>query len=545
MIIGDFNKIDLTTSNFKDIISVGNFYVDKTRMIENFLSSSNSVHLVARQRRLGKTLNMNMLRCFLTDSEDLRHLFKGLYVEESPVWRMANSAPVFYFDFKGLDTSTYKQQVVQMAVKHIYSVINPDLLQGYMKHRYESLINVPGFESSALHILTEIVHEATGKRSYLLIDEYDKLLMENFENESYGVIRNFMTALFSAAVKGNEYLEKALLTGVMRISHESMFSGLNNIVTYDVFNDDLYTDDYGFTEEEVAEIGKLADFDVSELRRWYNGVRVFGKPVYNTYSVMSFLHRRQYDCYWGKSGTMDVIRNQINEERRWVLAKLLLGERAEVPMENRVSLCRMAEGTSDEAFYSLLVQGGYLALGEKVPDKFSTYYVSLPNTELMHVWREFVLTNLFKNSRVVRTLFDHIDDLETFQSDLEYFLSDRLSYHDLFSKGGDEPRRKNERVYHVFLLGLLSAYEDTRVRQPASNAETGFGRCDVLVERPVANIIFEMKASKTEGDLEEDSQKALEQISAKRYGVDLNPSKRLVKVGIAFFGKKVVVKCAE
>ena len=347
MTTGDINKITLSFSSFERIISKGQFYVDKTRFIEHFLTSSSEVILVARQRRLGKTLNMDTLRCFLTDKEDLQHLFKGLYIEKSPVWEMANSAPVFYFDFKNLQAANFKVVIYDMICDYIDTYCDETQLSRAAR-RYVS--NNDSENANGLLYLTESVYKATGKRSYILIDEYDQILMHNYDKESYEEIRNFITHLFSSAVKSNQYLEKALLTGVMRISHESMFSGLNNIITYDVFRDNVYTNDYGFTEEEIEEISKYADFDISELRQWYNGVRIFGTPIYNTYSVMSYLLHKQYDCYWGKSGTMDMIRNLLNDNRRAVLAKLLAGEQAEVPIVDRVSLCQLAIDAGDEAF---------------------------------------------------------------------------------------------------------------------------------------------------------------------------------------------------
>ena len=542
MAIGDIKKIELTRSSFKDIISNRNFYIDKTKMIENFLTSSNSVHLVARQRRLGKTLNMDTLRCFLTDKEDLRYLFKGLYIEKSPVWEMANSAPVFYFDFKTLSHGDYRRQIVMQVYKNMSMYIELADLKGYHKIQFENLVNNPDKGENALLILTEIMYDVIGKRSYLLIDEYDQLLMHNYDKESYEEIRGFITHLFSSAVKSNQYLEKALLTGVMRISHESMFSGLNNIITYDVFNDDVYTNDYGFTEEEIAEISKLTEFDISELRQWYNGVRIFGVPIYNTFSVMSFLLRKRYDCYWGKSGTMDMIRNLLDDSRLAVLAKLLAGEQGEVSIVDRVSLCQLVKGVGNQAFYSLLVQAGYFALGEKVPGKFQTHYVSIPNTELMRVWKDFILESLYPDTHWIKTLFDNIRNLKVFADDLEYFLSNRLSYHDLSAGDEEEPRRLNERFYHIFMLGFLSAYEDTRCRFPQSNKESGDGRYDILAERPKENVIFELKACKQEEDLELIAEKALTQITSKRYGEDLDKTKKLIKVGIAFHKKKVRVK---
>ena len=263
MTIGDIRNINLNTSLFERLIANGQFYVDKTRLVEHFLGSSSEVSLIARQRRLGKSLNMDMLRCFLTDKEDLRHLFRGLYIESNPLWDKANSAPVFYFDFKGLQPDGYKKSIFGMVYSYVDDYCSKDELPWQVKDYLDSkdFGNPDG-----LRFLTEAVYKSTGKRSYILIDEYDKLLMDSFKSEAYPEIRNFMTSLFSAAVKGNPYLEKALLTGVLRISHESLFSGLNNIETFDVFEDELYTDDYGFTEEEVSAIGRLSDFNADKLR---------------------------------------------------------------------------------------------------------------------------------------------------------------------------------------------------------------------------------------------------------------------------------------
>ena len=536
---GSIKNIDLGTSIFKDIVKKNCFYVDKTRLIEHFLTSSTTVSLVARQRRLGKSLNMDMLRAFLTDKEDNRHLFKGLYIESSPVWEMANFAPVFCFDFKGLTPESYKTRIFDMIVEHIEIYCDEDELPRAVK-RY--LKNDESDSTDGLLYLTEAVFKATGKRSYILIDEYDKLLMDNFRSESYEEIRNFLTALFSAALKGNQYLEKAMLTGVLRISHESMFSGLNNIVTFDVFNDQTYTDDYGFTEEEVDLINQIEEFDKVKLRQWYNGVRVGGKTIYNTYSVMSYLFQKDYGCFWGKSGTMHTISDLLNDNRKAVLARLLNGEEVEVPVANRVSLQNLSKESNDEAFYSMLVQGGYLALIKPVEGKRQANIVAIPNVELMMVWKDFILENVFSTIPQVRTLFDNLESQEDFTNDLEYFLTDRLSYFDLATPRGENPKKIREQLYHAFMLGILSAYEDIRCRFPLSNRESGEGRYDILAVRPNAYIIFEFKSCGKEDDLGEKAAEALAQITAKRYGEDLEKSKRLVKVGIAFCGKVCRVK---
>jgi len=340
---------------------------------------------------MGKSLNMDMIRCFLTDKEDLRGLFKGMYIETSPVWEKANSAPVFYFDFKELNAASFRKQIVEQVDEYINESFDINNFKGYMKRKYEEIINNPNRAADSIGFLTEVVYKLTGKRSYILIDEYDNLLMRNYNTERYDEIRDFETSLLFAALKGNNYLEKALLTGVMRISYESMLSGLNNILTFDVFSDGTYADDYGLTDEEVAELNRLADFDESKLRNWYNGIRINNKPIYNIYSVMSYLYKREYDCYWGKSGAMHMISGLLNESRQATLARLLNGETIEVGVSSRIPLRDRAEKASDNAYYSLLVQAGYLALCGKVEGKTSSYLVSIPNTELLIVWRDFIL----------------------------------------------------------------------------------------------------------------------------------------------------------
>jgi len=322
-----------------------------------------------------------------------------------------------------------------------------------------------------------------------------------------------------------------------------MFSGLNNIKVFDVFSDWIYTDDYGLTEGEVVALAKLSDFDINTARAWYNGVKVGGKAIYNTYSMMSYLDSGKFECFWGKSGTMHLITELLNENRKSTIAKLLNGEKIEVAITNRISLHHLSDRASDQAFYSLLVQAGYLGLYENDPSRAGFALVSIPNTELMTVWKEFILEKLYPDMPEIKALFDNSDNLEAFSKDLEYFLNDRLSYHDLAVRKDEDSRRVHERLYHIFLLGILSAYDDVSCRYPQSNRESGDGRYDILVEKQNTNFIFEFKACEAKDALESKASEALAQIEVKRYGADLGKDKRLVKIGIAFSGKMCKVKC--
>ena len=545
MFVGSLNKINLSTSIFERLITKEQFYVDKTRFIEHFLDEASDVQLITRQRRLGKSLNMDTLRCFLTNQADNRHLFKGLYIKTSHAWEYANSAPVFKFDFKQLTADGYKGQIIAQVDRHICSIVNPVNLQDRLKRKYNALVSDYDNATHSLLLLMEISYELTGKHSYILIDEYDKLLIDNYDSEKYEEIRDFIGALFSVAFKDNPYLEKALLTGVMRVSKESIFSNLNNITVYDVFEDTVYTNDYGFTEEEVKYIRNHIEVDINELRKWYNGIYIAGTPVYNTYSVSSYLRKLQFGCFWGMSGSMDMISNLLTDGRRKVITKLLSGEKASVPFALRISLHDLKDDATDEAFYSLIAQAGYVAVAEQVNSADDYANIFIPNTELVIIWKKFISKTLYPRPSNLKSLFDNADNIELLKSDIEYFLSGRLSYFDLAVRPGDTKRHTEERLYHIFALGMFSAYKDANCVFPVSNRESGDGRYDILVEKPQGNFIFEFKASDTYETLEETAKTALMQIDKKRYGVDLDKGKRLIKIGIAFFGKNccVLVDC--
>ena len=544
MVVGDVNRINLSTSSFERIIREGTLYVDKTRMIEHFLNTSSEVNLIARQRRMGKSLNMNMVKCFLTDKDDLRHLFKGLYIESSPVWDMAHTSPVFFYDFRRLQPNMYKEKLFFATCEY---------LKGYVKKGAELSVAAEHYikngnadDADGLLHITETAFNVTGKRSYILIDEYDKLLVDSRNNINYEEIRNFVKAFLSMGLKGNLYLEKALLIGVMRVSKESMFSDLNNIEIFDVFEDDTFTFDYGFTEEEVRELQQLQKFDIDEVRDWYNGFMVDGNPIYNTYSMMSFIKRKKFKCYWGMSGSMEMAADLLNDSRELMLTGLLNGEQAEVSVADRISLQHLTADAGDEAFYSVLVQCGYLSLDGRVPHQSNAAYVSIPNKELKEVWQRFILENIYSASPRVSTIFSNATDYERFAEDIEYFLSERLSYHDLAVYRGDDKKKTHERVYHVFLLGILSAYNDTNFKRALSNRESGDGRYDVLIERTTANYIFEVKSCDADEDLDARADEALAQIEVKRYGSDLQSNgKKLVKIGVAVDGKRCRVRVAD
>ncbi|MCL1999185.1 MAG: PD-(D/E)XK nuclease domain-containing protein, partial [Turicibacter sp.] len=275
-----------------------------------------------------------------------------------------------------------------------------------------------------------------------------------------------------------------------------------------------------------------------------NGIMINGKPIYNTYSTMSFLDGIDYKCYWTMSGIMDTIADLTNDSRRKEITRMLGGEKMAITLEERISLLDLLNNPGDEDFYSLVVQAGYLSV-EKLSAESSKMLLSIPNIELMKAWKDFILKRVFRmSSRYVRSIFENSDNLPLFAKDLERIITDRLSQNDLGSLKGEDRKKVPEILYHVFLLGLLCADGYTQRKYPLSNRESGDGRFDIFIERAEGNFMFELKSSKNLKSLEKDAQSALEQITAKRYGAE-NDAKRLVKVGIAFVGKTCKILCEE
>ena len=539
MYAGDIQRINLSTSSFEKLITDGCLYVDKTRFIEHFLQECSDVQLIARQRRLGKSLNMDMLKCFLTDQKDCKHLFMDLYIKDSPVWNEANSSPVFLFDFKSFNVSNYQEQIKHIIDAYSARYRNDPRCPDYLTQIYREWGENSGKNPDGLKHLTEIVYTVTGKTSYILIDEYDKLLMDITGTEKYAEVRNYLTQFLSAGLKGNQYLKKALLTGVTRISYEGLLSGLNNIVIFDTFTDNLYVEDYGLTEDETRELADAAGFDLNEARRWYNGIKINGRAIYNTYGVMSLIRNKKFGCYWGNTVMMKLIADNMNANQKRVLINLLNpGVTQEVNIEDRISPEQLYKNSPDDMFYSLLAQAGYLSLEQWDMGKG---VVTIPNAELAEVWRRFLLSDFFRKTSDINRVLVNMYAPEAFAADMEGFITpvlEALSYYDLPKKMyADGQARTPEIHYHLLLCGILYAYkQDLKYTAIRSNRESGDGRYDITLEFEDKAIIFEVKSAAEGEDMEAAAKSAVNQIIQKRYGADIEMP--VFKIGCSFCGKR-------
>jgi len=348
-----------------------------------------------------------------------------------------------------------------------------------------------------------------------------------------------MTQFLSAGLKGNRYLSKALLTGVTRISYEGLLSGLNNLVIFDSFNDSYYVDDYGLTDSETRELASAANFGIEEARRWYNGIKINGHTIYNTYGVMSLIRNKKFECYWGNTGTMKLIADIMNKEQKRTLVNLLSpGVTQEVNIENRISPEQLYENSPDEMFYSLLVQAGYLSMEHW---DMGRGVVAIPNAELAEVWRRFLLSDFFRKTVNINSVLVNMDSPEAFAEDFEKFITpilEALSYYDLpKTKFADGKVRTPEIHYHMLLSGILYAYkQELNYTAIHSNRESGDGRYDIMLDFTNKVIVFEIKTAADDEDIEAVANRAMEQITQKRYGADTG--KLVFRIGGAFNGKK-------
>ncbi|MCL2126460.1 MAG: ATP-binding protein [Oscillospiraceae bacterium] len=522
-IFGDRARINLSSSEFERFIENGNLYVDKTRFIEHVLDEASSVLLITRPRRNGKSLNLDMLRMFLDCKQDTRELFKGLYIEGSHAFGRINSAPAIYLSFKDLGRADYDEVLREIIRKNARKYLRNDQvgesLQPYLSGTTKA-------SPRALYSLIEDIHEAYGIRPYVLIDEYDKLLMDNISSSEYETIKEWLKSVFEIALKDNHHLEKGIIVGVSRISQESLLSGLNNLDVYDVFRPSAFDGDFSLTEEEACELLDHEQLDAA--REWYNNYRVGSLKLYTMYSVLSYVKNGTLDNYWGMSGSMEMLAYALNAERVYAITDLLSdGKEIETVIERRLSLRQLKfNEISDGAFYSFAVQAGYLTYElHSKSDIADIYRLKVPNKELARVWEEFILTKVVREKhRDLRDIFKRISDTEEFSSNFRDFVSFQLSSYDM----GVEL----EKTYHVLVFGLIlgAGYKCS------SNRESGYGRYDLWLEGPDFNVIIEFKKARSEtDDLEKLADKAIDQINSRKYYAKFPKTVPLYKVGVGCY----------
>jgi hypothetical protein len=501
--------------------------------IEHFMGNPSDVLLITRPRRMGKSLNMNMLAEFLDCKKNSGHLFKGLKIEKRKAFKEhLNKYPVIYLSFKNFSPTDYKNTLRDQLTDHISKYLNPEQ---YTKQIKKMVENDNNEKEINLRLLTENLHLALGVKPVILIDEYDRLLMDCLHKPNYEEIRNYLSLVFEFAFKDNPHIEKVLLTGILRISQESMFSKLNNVKVFDVFAKSEFDEDFGLTEKEVKALVEPKDFKI--VKRWYDGIRVGNSSVFYIFSVMNFLYEGEVSNYWGQSGTINLLGDLLTQSKALCLGEAVkkFGNTFTTELDPRVSLKELFSDKEDKYYYALAVQAGYLAWSEAAGIKpgRKLYKLCVPNEELMMVWEEYILSSIVKKEEQnqLAKIFDEINNADYFSKELTRLLSFKLSYFDLHDN--------LEKTYHGFVLGLMVALGfDVR-----SNGLAGFGRYDLLIESKKWTAAIEFKVSKTAKGIKQAIKDALLQVEEQKYLAAASKKKPAYVIGVGVHKNDAEVVC--
>ena len=539
------------------------FYIDKTDFIRQWWENADDITLITRPRRFGKTLNMNMLNCFFSRQYENRgDLFKGLSIwTDQKYQKLQGSYPVIFISFADVKQNNYKD-----AIQKIKNII----VDVYRQHRYlnkedcftenekqqmmeitEKMDDVTA--QDALKNLSSYLNLLYGKKVLIFLDEYDTPMQEAYINGYWDEFTGFMRGLFNATFKTNPYLERAIMTGITRVSKESVFSDLNNL-TVITTTSDQYADCFGFTEEEVFKT--LDQFGMSDkkqiVKQWYDGFS-FGpfKDIYNPWSITNYLKEKKLRPYWASTssnGLISKLLQSASANMKTQLEELLNGKQIIVNFDEQIIFGQLEQ--DENAVWSLLVASGYLKV-EEIEYKGMTlepwYHLAITNLETISMF-----SNMFKgwfatasanyNEFIKAMLGGNVKAMNLYMNDIALATFSSFDVGKHFSQ-----RSQPERFYHGFVLGLLVEVRD--LYEIRSNRESGYGRYDVmLIPKTKENdgIILEFKVKESEEKtLEETVQTALAQIEAKKYDaelLELGVSKEHIRhYGFAFEGKKVLI----
>lgn len=561
-----YNTVSIGNQGFDDIRENKYFYIDKTGLIKEWWSSGDAVTLITRPRRFGKTLNMSMLNCFFSNQYANRgDLFEGLSVWEDEKYRqLQGTYPVIFLSFADVKADNIEAAKAQVKVK-VAELFNRStfLLDSgiLVENEAEAFKRVTMYMddvlcTSAVNMMCYFMHKYYDKKVIILLDEYDTPMQEAYVHGYWDEFTAFIRSMFNSVFKTNPYLERAVMTGITRVSKESIFSDLNNLAVVTTTSD-RYSTAFGFTQEEVFK--SLDDMGLGERRddvkRWYDGF-VFGehRDIYNPWSITNFLKEKKLRPYWASTSSNGLVSRLIQTappDIKQMMEDLISGREIVVNFDEQIVFSQL--GKNKNAIWSLLMASGYLK-----PDKVEYkgellepwYHLSITNLETVSMF-----SNMFKGwfdsdssnySEFVQALLKgRLREMNIYMNDIAL---STFSYFDVGTQPSE--RSQPERFFHGFVLGLLVELRD--IYEIKSNRESGYGRYDVMLvpkgdDRKYNAIILEFKVydSYDESTLEDTAQSALRQIEEKNYDAELiarGIEKETIRhYGFAFEGKKVLI----
>ena len=546
--------IAIGESDFKTIIEKNCYYFDKTQWIEEIIKDGAAVKLFTRPRRFGKTLNMTTLKYFFTmkNAKKNKKLFEGLDISKSEYFKYQGQYPVLFLSLKDIKKSSWETcfSTIKRMIRSLYSEYK-DVQECLDELELEDFKNIyfgkeEAYYSTSLRFLCECIYKHYGKKVILLIDEYDTpLVAANMYEYFEGEARDFFRDFYSTVLKDNEYLEMAVLTGIVRVAKENIFSGLNNLYVYDTF-DDGYPSYFGLTQKEVEEALKYyeIDFEIDKVKKWYDGYKFGGLEIYNPWSITYYMKNKKIGPYWVNTSDNLLIYDTLKKGDLEIIEDLKqLIERKELVKSLDKGFSFEDLKVSPGYIWSLMVASGYLRVVRKLNnDPFSSeYVVDIPNLEILSFFEKDFIRRFMRDPDYFRELIDSLvkGDMYRFEDRLKYIFMTSPSHFDF---------KQEEANYHLFILGMLIQLK--REYKVKSNLEAGYGRTDVLVlpyDRNKLGFVFEFKVSKSEEELETKAEEALKQIDEKNYEVIMQDEKinHYFKIGISFYKKELAIKYEE
>lgn len=556
-------KLPIGISDFKDLREDGCDLIDKSLLIKDVLDEGANIILFTRPRRFGKTLNMSMLYYyFASNAVDNQAYFHDLQIwQQGEKYQvLQGQSPVIFFTFKSVKFSHFADAYAQL--EHVLSdlylnfdyLLNSDVIKDQEKSTFQNIIAkkaAPDELRNSLKALTQHVNDYYGKTPYLLIDEYDAPIHSAYFHDYYAQMVDFMRVFLGDALKDNNNIAKGILTGILRIAKESVFSGLNNFDVYTV-TDRKFSQYFGFNQTEVDSLLQKANLlhHSEAVKKWYNGYRFDNSDVYNPWSIMNCINRRgEFKPYWVNTSDNAIINKLVlssDDFSKQRFEALLQGETFRQLLEDDIIFADLEQ--RDGALWNFLLHTGYLTLAKQEQEPSGLCYgeFAVPNREVALLYRTFLFrwfdpARVPASNKITEAIIN--GDMETFKTVLGKFLVESFSYFDTQGKN-------KEQIYHVFVLGLIAHLMEYYYIK--SNRESGDGRYDVMMlpkDKNRKGIIFEFKVLLTGATMDElkaAAQQALQQIQDNRYVVEFQQHgiNHVLQLGLAFAGKAIEIAVA-
>ncbi len=556
-------KLPVGIEDFNEIRKEGFYYIDKTGLIRDLLNNWSKVNLFTRPRRFGKTLNMSMLKCFFEIGTD-KTLFDGLAISQETALceEYMGKFPVIFISLKGVDGLTYElaverfKTIIQEEAMRLHGLLQDDLLSAFDRKKLSQLENREVFEREipdSLKFLSRVLYTCFGQKVILLIDEYDVPLDKAFQHGYYEEMVSLLRGLFGQALKTNEFLQFAVLTGCLRVSKESIFTGLNNFDVNSIV-DVEHDEQFGFTDSEVQEL--LEDYGLKEkdgvIKEWYDGYHFGDANIYCPWDVIKYTKKLLTDphaepeAFWINTSGNDLVKRFIEKADKTTqneIERLIGGEAIEKAI--RLDLTYNELDTNIDNLWSVLFTTGYLTQRGRAVN--GIYQLVIPNREVREVFvlqiQAWFKERVAEDKKPMGEFCQAFrkGEAETIQKQLNVILNRMISVLDTKA-----PADKKENFYHGLLLGLLRSEENWLIM---SNAESGDGFSDILIEPedPDVGIVIEVKYASSIAGLEKASEEALAQIKERRYDERLRNDGRteILTYGIAFNRKRCKVVCGK